>query len=163
MLIGAARASARSKTVKVWPEEDNLSILERRFSTWIDGVAETEEKYFKKYVYENPDITDMDLRQHRAGLYLILSTGEELAVDFLGFNKEAGQATPPIPLIQKYILLIDQKLDELRQTLHQWHGDLESQTDIPESFKQAVRDFETGKVVDMETALKGAPQHVAKA
>ena len=54
---------------------------------------------------------------------------------------------------RSFVVVIDKKTSELRKRLHAWHGDLQSQGDIPEDFKKGVRDIEQGKVVDLDTAL----------
>ncbi len=87
-------------------------------------------------------MNDVDLRQHRQYLYVALANGEDLAVEFIAYEGGADVAN--------YVKLIDQKLGELRKTLHEWHAPIDFQDDIPESFKQSVREVAQGKIFDLD-------------
>jgi hypothetical protein len=142
---------------KPWEEEklDEYSKAEEAFTEWKSAIAQNEE-LFKKHVYENDDMGLLDLRQHRARLYYLLTRGESVALAFLTLEDadHAGE-------VENYVGLIDGKLAELRQTLHHWHAPLAGhQEDLPQDFIDAVRDFKAGKVVDMEVALNQPPPGV---
>jgi hypothetical protein len=137
---------------RAWKDdtEDKFSRLVREYEDWLSTLAEGE-ALFKKHVYDNPEAEQYDYRQHRAKLYFFLAEGEGLALEFLSASSsDEAKAL-------NYVTLIDQKLDGLRAVLNAWHGALEDQKDIPESFKQGIRDFEAGRVVDMERALSEPP------
>jgi hypothetical protein len=137
---------------QVWVREeaDAIVALEGRYAQWLASLAEIE-GMFKQHVYESEEPAETDFRQHRQFLYTHLAIGEELAVDFLTTEgAEAERARP-------YVELIDQKLDALRAVLHAWHGDLEAQNDLPDSFKQGLRDLAEGRTVEMESALRNPP------
>ena len=51
------------------------------------------------------------------------------------------------------IATIDGLVPDLVERLHMWHGPIDSQRDIPESFKRGVKDIDENRVVDMEHAL----------
>ena len=61
-----------------------------------------------------------------------------------------------------YFKLIQQNLEQLLETFNEWHGPLDAQGDIPEDFKQGVRDHMEGKVVDLDKALTETPPDGAK-
>jgi hypothetical protein len=140
------------KSHRVWIEEQQgvYSKLEVAYSAWISSLAVAED-LFKKNVYENQDFTDSDARQHRHCLCNLMATGEKLAFDFLAHGEKDGRD------VQNYVGLIDGKVDAMRRTLHLWHGQVDDQNDIPDSFKKGMQDIEKGKVVDMERALTDAP------
>ena len=131
-------------------QDDPYTMLQGRFQKWMATAAEFEE-LFKKHVYENPDFDQGDARQHRQFLSYLMWTGEDLAGDFEALEKADAA---------NFVNLIDQKLDEYRKTLHAWHGPIESQSDLPESFKQGIGDYQRGKVVDMHVALNETPEGV---
>jgi hypothetical protein len=148
---GTVEAKSIQKVIHLWreKEEDEYTLLERRLAAWINALSEGE-SLFKKHVYENDDVTNLDLRQHRGCLYCALYTGEDLAVDFLFLNEPTKK-----DVTQKIIMFIDQKLDELRQTLHAWHGNLNDQTDIPQSFKDAIHELDRGELEPLDDILEG--------
>jgi hypothetical protein len=88
-------------------------------------------------------------------LAALIADGESLALDvyYLACEGAVDQESS-----NHHTLLIDQHLDKLMKRLHEWHGAVEDQADIPESFKQGVRDIAEGKVVEMEQALNEKPR-----
>ena len=54
------------------------------------------------------------------------------------------------------IATIDGLVPDLVERLHQWHGSIDSQRDIPDSFKRGVKDIDENRVMDMEHALTAA-------
>jgi hypothetical protein len=137
-------------THRIWLEEqqDGYSKLEKRFFLWIEEL-ETSDELFKKHIYENPDLVEGDLRQHRLRIHTLMAHGEKLALGFM----RLGVAEDT----KNYISRIDEQLRGLWNTLHAWHGPMEEQKDIPESFKRGLAEIEAGKVVDMERALNEKP------
>jgi hypothetical protein len=133
-----------------WVQEDAavLEALQRQLARWIENVAANVE-LFEKNVYGNPEANDSDFRQHRFLLYRMLADGEEIALGFLDVHDH--------PDSQSCVKLIDQKLGELSQVLFSWHGPLEAQSDIPESFKQGMKDLAAGHLIPMERALTENP------
>jgi hypothetical protein len=118
------------------------------FKEWVDDVA-SNEKLFKEHVYDNGNLTDFDIRQHRARLYAMLSDGETLAIAFTKWL-EAEKSTQTKEQVKQYLDLLDKKLKELLQTLFAWHGDFHSQADVPDSLKQAINEADSGNLVDFE-------------
>lgn len=148
-ILEAELRSAPRKRPHVWQEAppDEYAELEQQFASWLEALGNLE-MLFKQHVYENKNMRLVDLRQHRASLYCALWSGESIAVNLLYLNrpdkeKEIGQV----------VGMIDQKLDSLRETLHQWHDTPDSQTDVPESLKQSFRELESGDVMPLEEAL----------
>ncbi len=127
-------------------KRDPFTELEEHYGAWIADCASVEE-LFKKHVYENPEMTGMDLRQHRAVLYRLMSFGETLAVDFFYLQNADRQQ------VIAYFKLIDQKLSTLRERLNAWHGKLQNQEDIPESIKQAFAELDNGDLLSLEEAF----------
>lgn len=132
---------------RVWlqEQEDENEMLQKAFASWMKGLADAQ-NLFKKHVYENPDFNEFDLRQHRASLCSLIHDGEFLAYSFI---KNAGE-TGKIEEIQPTLALIDQKVKEMLEVLFAWHAPLKSQSDIPDSFKQAAQEVEEGKIVDLD-------------
>ena len=46
--------------------------------------------------------------------------------------------------------LLDEKLAVLRNILWKWHGPLEAQSDVSDSFKQGAKEADEGKIVDLD-------------
>jgi len=138
------------QSVQVWIEEkeEGYSMLEKRLISWLEKLQSSED-LFKKHVYENPDMGDGDLRQHRFRIYALMAEGEAMAFELLRLGMPADT--------KNHVALIDQKVRGLWDVLHAWHGAIEDQKDIPESFKKGLADIEAGKVVDMERALNDKP------
>ena len=126
-------------------QTDARTVLETRLAAWLQSLAELE-VLFSQHVYDNPNMGDFDLRQHRQYLYWALADGESIAVEHIK-AKSAPES----------VAFIDQRLEQLRTTLNQWHGTIESQIGFPESLKQGFQDSASERVVDMETALQETP------
>lgn len=127
---------------------DQFAQCEERFRHWLECIAESEDA-FRKHVYENPKVKQVDFRQHRQGLFWLLSVGENIATDFqlLGEQDRSGH----------YIGLIDVKCEELFHTLLEWHMPVNFKDQVPDSFKRGMQDIADGKVVPMEKALNERP------
>jgi hypothetical protein len=126
-------------------EEDPLSALTRELGEWIQELSQND-VLFKKYVYENENYTNSDTRQHRARICRLIAVGETLALGILILGQKSGNLDEVKPTVQ----LIDQKIKKLLDELMTWHGSLEVQSDIPESFKQAAREVEQGQIEDLD-------------
>ena len=148
-------AKSIPNVIRVWreKEEDEHTLLQRRLAAWIEEIAELE-KLFKKLVYENKDLKSFDLRMHRVCLYYLLWSGEALAAEFLRFQAESKKEKDDGSL-ETSLRFIDSKLDELRETLHAWHGNLDVQIDIPQSFKDAIHELDRGELEPLDDILKG--------
>lgn len=120
--------------------KDPLQIALEGFGAWTSDVAMNEE-LFTRHVYQNQNLGELDLRQHRFRLHGMIAVGEKLALDFLQIKTEAAVS---------HVSFIDEKLKVLNATLAEWHGSLEEDPAIPESFKQASREVAAGEFTDME-------------
>src|ERR1700679_1094201 len=58
-------------------EEDPGTVLTRNLGQWLKDVSFNED-LFKKHVYENENLSDSDLRQHRARICGMIADGDEL-------------------------------------------------------------------------------------
>jgi uncharacterized Zn finger protein len=125
-------------------QENVQDQLDASFKEWVDDVA-CNEKLFKEHVYDNPNLTEFDIRQHRARLYALLSDGETLAIAFTKWLEQEKSKE-----VKNYLDEIDKMLKGLLQTLFAWHGDFHSQQDIPDSLKQAIKEAESSNLVDFE-------------
>jgi len=124
---------------------DESTVLQAQFTAWFEAIAETE-LLFKQHVYENPNMQEYDLRQHRMMLYALLHDGEKLAFEYIGLADRTGKEEE----FKAIIALIDQKVKEIFGILMKWHGPLSAQQDIPESFKESVADMQAGNIVDAD-------------
>ena len=90
------------QSVQVWIEEkeEGYSMLEKRLISWLEKLQSSED-LFKKYVYENPDMGDGDLRQHRFRIYALMAEGEAMAFELLRLGMPADT--------KNHVALIDQK------------------------------------------------------
>ena len=128
------------------PQDTNAlaeQLLNQFFVTWL-GALESNESAFKRYVYDNPNMSDADLRQHRILLHNELQCAEQLALGYELFARQNDR-------LEEYadkIKLIDQKRDEIVKVFLSWHGPVEMQDDVPESFKQAMCEVEAGELED---------------
>ena len=133
------------RTLWVRPTMDQFTICTGAFQQWLSDI-EKEQALFKINVYENNNLTESDLRQHREHLCGLLSIGESVALAFMSVGQQPDKAKDVIP----YINMIDQKLKELFSVLFAWHGPLQGQSDVPESFKQAVAEADAGNLVELD-------------
>ena len=122
-------------------QKDPSQIAKDHFALWTKSIAMNAE-LFKKHVYENENLGELDLRQHRARLHAMIAFGENLAFDFLQLKDP--RAT------EAHVPFIDTQLAQLRGTLEEWHGPIESDPNIPETFKQATREVLAGQLEDFE-------------
>lgn len=131
----------------VWQtqNDDDATALQERLGQWLQGIAKAE-ALFKNHVYENPDVDASDFIQHRIILYQLLLDGEWLALSYLDFAFRTQKKEE----VQPTLRLVEQKTNALFNELVSWHGDLASQPDIPESFKNSVREVEEGKILDFD-------------
>jgi hypothetical protein len=130
-------------------QEDAKTMIERMFTGWVNSVAESE-ALFQQYVYDNADLNVGDIRQHRAITCGLISDGDLIYIQIhqLILATKDDENAPHKELLA-YAEVLDQKLKKLMDTLLSWHAPLASQTDIPESFKQAAREVAAGKLEDM--------------
>lgn len=134
-------------------QDDKLAAFEEFFASWLKGLS-TFEETARCRLYENQEFHPLDLRHHRAALGELIADGEALALEsFKLLNEDLVDQ----PHVDAHVKLIDQHLAKLTARLHQWHGALEDQADVPESFKSGIRDLEEGKVVDFDKAIKEKP------
>jgi hypothetical protein len=137
--------SVQSAAWKVERGPDPEKWLSMQLASWLKDVAESEE-VFRQHVYENKDVTQMDFRQHRASLFAFLSDGENLAIGYTLWAEATKKEKEALAAVN----LLDEKLAVLRNILWKWHGPLEAQSDVPESFKQGAKEADEGKIVDLD-------------
>lgn len=104
------------------------------------------EQLFKLHVYENPNVGQTDLRQHRLRLCKTIAVGEALATLFIALGRAGTAQKEEEPIIA----LIDQQVGKLFSVLLAWHSPLAAQPDVPDSFKQAAKEEQEGKIVDLD-------------
>jgi len=144
--ISASGQSDRLQQVwQLYVSQDEYPILQNSLASWIKNISSVDPA-FKHRVYENEDMQGFDIRHHRAGLLALLADGELLAIQFLAYGFRSQRTEDA----QAHVDFIDRKLKELFNTLIAWHGPLSAQADVPESFKQAVREVEQGKIVNAD-------------
>jgi len=127
--------------------EDPANALTRAIGEWFTELGQND-GLFKKHVYDNDSLNDLDMRQHCGRICGLVSDGQHLILDIMTWahtqGEDAMQEAKPI------IKAIDQKIKKLTDELFAWHAPLDSQTDIPESFKQAAREVKEGKLEDLD-------------
>jgi hypothetical protein len=104
------------------------------------------ERLFQAHVYDNPDLGDFDLRQHRARLHWLLHNGELLAMKLVNMRAKSSVPRETQALLDR----IEEKRKELLGVLFEWHAPLEAQPDVPASFKEAAREAAAGHVTDLD-------------
>lgn len=134
-------------------EEEAEVNLDALYAVWQETIDRTS-RLFQEHVYNNPNADEYDYRQHRMFLYNMLWLGEQLVMTLVRLKRLGINGTEP------YVARGDAKLGELRETLDLWHGDPEHQKDIPESFKQSMRELAEGNVVDFDVAVTQQPHGV---
>ena len=125
--------------------EDEKQSLEVSVQGWLENVA-GHEHLFQIHVYDNPDLGDLDLRQHRSRLHGILTDAELLAMKLIDLRAKTSKPREVQALLDK----VEEKRKELLGVLFAWHAPLESQADVPASFKEAAREASAGRVVDLD-------------
>jgi hypothetical protein len=118
-------------------QKDKFSQLEERFQQWLAAIQYCED-LFQKHVYGNPNPSQLDFRQHRGTLFELIGEGEAIATDYCVLREEN---------VEQYVALIDSKNEQLFRVLLQWHMLPNFQDEVPESFKQGMRDAADGKLM----------------
>ena len=113
--------------------------LEKDFGAWVAEIQGNEE-LFRKHVYENDHPSQLDFRQHRASLSVAIARGESLALLFLSSE---GEGAP------HYVDLIDEKITALRAVLHEWHGEIQGDANLPESLREGLKEAEEGRGLEI--------------
>ena len=134
------------ENIWVYENRDEVALLKEEFSGWLSWIGKNE-KLFEQNVYKNPNMNWLDLHQHRARLFALMSHGESLIVKF--YELGAEKKIEP----EDYFKLIQKNLESLAETFNTWHGPLNIQEDIPEDFKEGIRDIAEGKILDLDKAL----------
>lgn len=119
-----------------WVNEDDkqVQVLEAAHQQWLNNLKSLEDA-FKRFVYENAKLSNIDLRQHRKWLCIMISEGEELALAF-NLNNHGNR--------KKFTSAIDVKVTALLDVLFKWHAPPEGHRDIPQSFKEAMAEAAKG-------------------
>jgi len=125
--------------------EDEKQSLEVSVQEWLEDVA-GHERLFQIHVYDNPDLGDLDLRQHRSRLHGILADAELLAMKLIELRAKTSTPREAQALLDK----VEEKRKALFGVLFDWHAPLESQADVPASFKEAAREAASGRVVNLD-------------
>lgn len=144
--ISSREIAPRNQWVWLSEKPGHFASLEKDFNEWVAGV-QGNEVLFRKHVYENDHPSQFDFRQHRAGLSVAIARGESLALLFL--SSEGGGT-------QRYVDLIDEKVAALRVVLHEWHGEISGDANLPESLRDGLKEAEEGHgLEDLETLILG--------
>jgi hypothetical protein len=146
--VSGAPETPSSVVQELWgsEDEDPQQKLKREFAEWLNNIAASE-RVFKSRVYENADLNENDIRQHRCRVCALISMGEYLAIAFTmmaGKNPESASETKPI------VAVIDQEVAKFFHRLISWHGPLDIQADVPDSFKQAAKEAKEDKIVNLD-------------
>lgn len=139
----------KSPSQHLWIQEeepDELAKAKHNFNFWLLGISENE-ALFEQYVYKNPNLSELDLHQHRSRLFWMLANGENLIVKF--YKLKTTQKFDP----SNYFKLIQENLDALLTTFNAWHGPLDAQEDVPQSFKDAVQELNRDELEPMDDML----------
>lgn len=133
-------------------QEDEVSKLKKDYAEWIVRAQATQATAAKQ-LYDNPDSCPIQLRFHLLNFASLLSRGQIMVLKAFDLCSK-GEAKEDF--FEQEIANIDSLVPDLVDRLHAWHGSVDSQHDIPESFKRGVKDIDDGKVVDMDYALNAA-------
>jgi hypothetical protein len=125
--------------------EDEKQSLEASVTEWLNFAA-WNERLFQTHVYDNPDLGDLDLRQHRARLNELLMGAELLAIKLIEVRAKSSTPRETQTLLDR----VEEKRQELLGVLFAWHAPLEAQPDVPASFKEAAREAAAGRVTDLD-------------
>ena len=113
-----------------------------------NGKLAEMEKQVVKHVYQNPEFSLLDARQHRLSLHFYLCKAEELALEF-EILKRPGETAA-------FVTFLDGEIQRLQKIFQDWHGDPETHPGIPESFKEAMRELKADQTEDMEEDMFAA-------
>jgi len=132
---------------------DKVAQFEESFAEWLQALSRFEDSA-RSRLYKNDAPHPLDLRYHRALLAELIANGENLAIEAFGLLEKALVDEEHVT---QHVGLIDQRLVQLTARMHQWHGTLLDQSDVPQSFKDGVKDIAEGKIVEIEKALHDTP------
>jgi hypothetical protein len=139
----------------IWVETQSQSkVWKEAFADWMSRVHALE-GLAKQHVYDNPEMHDSDLRQHRAGIYLLLSNGEDLAVNAcLLASMNAFDHSE----VRAFVTQIDSVIAGLFNTLSAWHGIIQGQPDLPPELLKGFEEVDQGRTTDFAQGLADASE-----
>jgi hypothetical protein len=136
---------------KVWLEnEDLLKQWNEQYTAWTEWHVNFE-KLATKNVYTNDHLSDIDLRQHRSGIYSILAKGEELAASLYVLAYQGLIEEQQVPTFMNFI---DSMISHYMRILAQWHAPIEMQDDLPKDLIEGFKDVDAARVVPLDKALR---------
>ena len=109
-----------------------------------EALAEAE-ALFAQNVYENPNFSPLDARNHHFVLHYYVFQAGFLATHFVALNRSEETSA--------YVSFLDAEIKRLEKILQEWHGNPETDPTVPESFKRAMREVEAGQAADMEADM----------
>jgi hypothetical protein len=108
-------------------------------------------------IVENAEPNPYDWIQHRFCLHHLLADLDET---FLIASSAPRATESDRKQLTRALAVLDALHTPLYREFIEWHGKLEDQTDIPADLIKAFHEADSGKVVDMETALRDVPPEV---
>lgn len=125
-------------------EEDELL---GEIEEWNSALTEFK-RIAQDKLYKVPDFGLADLRYHLLIASRFVATAQELAF-------KAEQLGESFPALIQGISKVDREVKDLVDTIHKWHGSLETQCDIPSDFLEAVKEMEENDGVDLREVIHG--------
>jgi len=124
-------------------QEDEVSKLEKRYAEWA-AAAESVQHAAAKRLYENKDVCPIEVRFHLQNLSALLFKGQNIVLTAIQLQ---AKGEVPTDFFEAEIAIIDGLVPVLVSRLNEWHGTIDSQTDIPDSLKKAFAEAKAGEVI----------------
>ena len=140
----------RVTSSQVWiehPQEavDPLGLLKEEFAEFTQRLS-VSDALSAKHIFDNPNVSDLDERQHRALLHFLLFKAENIAMEMVALKREDETRT--------FVEFLDGQATRLQHIFQERYGRQKS----PEGFLKLVRENEknieaAGEFDDEDIAL----------
>ncbi len=150
-LTGSPASRIHLKMLQAWsepsgePSQEELFL--KRIGEWHNALGEFN-KVANSELYENENFRNVDLLYH-------LMFASELILDAQQILLEAAFGAEPTQSLKSKFHELSSSVTELVDRIHEWHGSANSQPDIPESFKQSMKEAAEGNLIDLQAVLDG--------
>jgi hypothetical protein len=142
---GFQEREAMSSSSRAWfaPPKNQPAKLRADYADWLATEQALIETATER-IYTNQEVSPLDLRFHLGAISSAIASGQSLILQAFLLREEGAVSEG---FFQTEMAVLDEHIAQLVSRLNEWHGTIDSQTDIPESLKQAFREASAGDVI----------------
>jgi hypothetical protein len=136
---------AMALSARVWlsARQSQTARLEEGFSDFIKSERMLEE-IANERIYSRKDVDALDLRFHQCEIAAFISEAQQIIINALLLRAEGVE---PEDFFESEIAVLDKHIARLMARLNEWHGTIDTQTDIPDSLKKAFQEASSDDLI----------------